>query len=316
MPKKVLTNCEVEENAKLCDFTTFQLGGPCKALIHCQNPDDLKETVSQMQNDNQEFVLIGGGSNIVVSDSGIDAFVIRYLSEVPLIEQKQTQIIVSGSTLLDDLVVTACESGLGGINYLSGIPGTVGGAVCGNAGAFGKQICDSIESLEILTPEGEIKQIGVDDINPSYRNTSLRETQDIVLSVTVRLNEASKDDLQKERDEILDLRKEKHPDLQVVPSAGSFFRNVEPTSSADRRQSAGWFLEDAGAKDLRVGGAKVFEKHANIVVKESDGTSEDVRALSLAMQKLVFEKHNLELIREVKFIGTLSGKPEHSPIIW
>ena len=128
----------VVEGAQLKNYTTFQLGGSCRSLFECAKPEDLVETVSYLAEAGLPFILIGGGSNIVVSDAGLDCHVVRYFSETPWINREGHKITVSGSTRLDDLVQYAAGESLAGINYASGIPGTVGGAVVGNAGAFGR----------------------------------------------------------------------------------------------------------------------------------------------------------------------------------
>ncbi len=293
----------------LSEYTTFRLGGPCLALIPCQTPVQLEKAVNRLLQGKMSFILVGGGSNLVVADEGINCFVIRYLSDVPLIAQQGEGLLVSGSTLLDDLALFAAEKGLEGLNYTSGIPGTVGGAVVGNAGAFGKQVGDVIKSVVLLTRDGQKKEVNPENLHFKYRDSILKETGDIVFSVQFSLKSESKEALLRERDEILNIRQEKHPNLTTHPCAGSFFRNIEPTSKAGKRQAAGWFLEQAGGKELSSGGAKIFEKHANIIVKSDGCRAQDVFELSQKMAQLVKEKFDLELIREVRFVGKFEGMP-------
>jgi UDP-N-acetylmuramate dehydrogenase len=123
--------------------------------------------------------------------------------------------------------------------------------------------------------------------------------------------------LQQERKDILNLRREKHPDIQIYPCAGSFFKNIEPTSQAGKRQAAGFFLEQAGAKQLKIGGAQIFNKHANIIIKSKGCSSQDVYELSKIMQKVVKDKFNLDLVREVRFVGHFDGiPPQLREVIW
>src|SRR6266850_148194 len=133
---------EILPGAKLEYFTTFRLGGACSILIHCQTPDEITRVVRQLAQQKLDFILIGGGSNLVVSDRGVPCIVIRYVSTKRLIERKGNDLFVSGSTALDDLAYFAVCEGLEGLNCTTGIPGTVGGAIVGNAGAFGKQVGD------------------------------------------------------------------------------------------------------------------------------------------------------------------------------
>lgn len=308
-------------DVSLSDYTTFRLGGRCPCLITCQEPAQLEKAVQLLSRENIHFILIGSGSNLVVSDEGIDCVVIRYVSAIPRIKQAGTEITVSASTLVDSLALYAAEQGLAGLNCTTGIPGTVGGAIAGNAGAFGRQIGDVVKSVKILGRNpangGVPATTYPQDLHFSYRNSILKETHGIVLEATFSLSPGDKDALMKERQEILELRRQKHPDLISHPCAGSFFRNVEPTSKAGKRQAAGWFLEQAGAKQLHCGGAAVFEKHANIIIKSDNATAQDVFNLSRKMAQLVKDQFNLDLIREVRFVGRFKGaddNPQNS--IW
>ncbi|OGX19291.1 MAG: UDP-N-acetylenolpyruvoylglucosamine reductase [Omnitrophica WOR_2 bacterium GWC2_45_7] len=239
------------------------------------------------------------------------------MSDQPEIVGNGHDLIVSGSTQLDHLVLAAIQRGLEGLNFASGIPGTVGGAVVGNAGAFGKQVGDVVKSVTLLTRSGLQKDVPSRELKFSYRNSILKSTGDIVLSVEFSLHPSDKMNLNTERNGILEARRQKHPDLVITPCAGSFFRNIEPTSLAQRRQAAGWFLEQAGGKALRVGGACIFDKHANIIIKENGACAQDVFALSELMAGLVKEKFNLELIREVRLVGKFKGMPEDiQDILW
>lgn len=253
----------------------------------------------------------------MVSDRGVDCFVIRYLSPNALIERDGNDLIVSGSTILDDLALFAANEALAGLNCTTGIPGTVGGAVVGNAGAFGNQIGDVVKSVKLLTKSGEEKELPASALEFTYRHSKLKETDDIVASVRLALSAGNKKELLIEREEICALRKSKHPDLKVHPCAGSFFRNIEPTSKAGKRQAAGWFLEQSGAKELKHGGAVIFEGHANIICKADGCKSQDVYELSQKMAECVQEKQGLHLVREVRFVGDFKGKPKHnSSVIW
>jgi len=303
------TNFKIQSNVSLSRLTTFRLGGPCRGLILCQTPSQLKDVVRYFAQENLPFIVMGGGSNLIVSDQGLDCYVIRYLNDVPSIEIIGNDILVTGSTNLDALALFAAEQGLEGINYLSGIPGTVGGAVVGNAGAFGKQIGDVLQTATLLTKSGVEKEALPQELGFAYRHSDLKKTGDLVMTVRLALKSGDHDTLLKEREDILKIRHEKHPDLKKEPCAGSFFRNIEPTSKAGKRQASGWFLEEAGAKALRVGGAYIFPKHANIIIKGKNCKSQDVFELHKKMYEVVKQKFGLELVREVLFVGKFSGMP-------
>jgi UDP-N-acetylmuramate dehydrogenase len=295
-------------HALLSAYTTFQLGGPCHCLVECATPDELIQTVREFKKENTPFLLIGGGSNVVVSDHGLNTNVIRYLSPVPLIKRSGHDISVSASTVLDDLALFCVDEGLEGLNYAAGIPGTVGGAVVGNAGAWGKQVGDVLGSAVILDDQGKIKTVGPDYFAFSYRHSRLKETNEIIVSLDLALTPGDPVALGKERAEILKKRSEKHPCLSTHPCAGSFFRNIEPTSKAGQRQASGWFLEQAGGKNLKAGGAYIFKKHANIIIKGPGASAQDVHDLHLKMIEVVKEKFGLQLIREVRFAGKFNNR--------
>jgi len=306
-----------QPHALLSDYTTFRLGGPCPALLTCQTPLQLEQTISHLSRNALPFILIGGGSNLVVSDDGVDCYIIRYYTPTPLIQQDHSRLTVSGSTLLDHLAEFAAENGLEGLTCVTGIPGTVGGAVAGNAGAFGRQVSDTLESVHLIDKKGHKKEACGNDLQFSYRDSILKRTDEMVLWARFSLKPSDIVRLKQERQDILKLRREKHPDLTAHPSAGSIFRNIEPTSRAQKRQAAGWFLEQAGAKRLRCGGAVIFDKHANIIVKGNGCRAQEVYDLAQKMRESVQEKFNLDLVREVRFVGRFDGMPQDiKEIIW
>lgn len=290
--------------APLRAFTTFHLGGACRALVFCETAVQVGQAVECLAEADEPFLLIGGGSNLLVSDVGLDCVVIRFATQQFDVQCEGMDLIVGAGTPLDDVAHFAVRAGLDGLLFATGIPGTVGGAVAGNAGAFGEQMADRVLSLDLVGRDGRRREATRDDLDFSYRASSLQQTGDIVLAARLRLKRGDRPRLLSERRRILSLRREKHPDWRVLPTAGSFFKNIEPTSAAGRRQAAGWFLEQAGAKSMRVGGARVFEKHANIIVADPAGCrAADVRQLSQRMAAAVHEKFGLDLVPEVRLLG-------------
>lgn len=298
------SNVSVYTDAKMRDFTTFQLGGTCPALIDCPDAEALSGTAALLVDHATDFIVIGQGSNLLVADEGLTSVVLRYCAdESPEVEFDGCRVRVSGSTLLDDLVRLCIDQGVGDISYCSGIPGTVGGAIAGNAGAFGQQIGDVIESVRLMDLDGVIHTAGMDELDFQYRSSALKLSGSIVLDAELKVKRANADTMRIERERILELRRSKHPEWKTMPCAGSVFRNVEPTSAAERRQAAGWFLEEAGAKEFRVGGAHLFEKHANIIIAEKDASAADVFHLTEKMIKSVEERFGFTLVREIKLLG-------------
>lgn len=294
---------DLREKAPLRDFTTFRLGGPCPCVVTCESAEQVAAAVERLAAENVPFVLIGGGSNLLVADRGLDTAVLRYASAAPRIAREGDVLDVEAGTLLEDLVAYTVRHGLDGLVYASGIPGTVGGAIAGNAGAFGRQIGDRIEFVQLLDRRGRRRRADARELGFRYRASRLQETGDVVVSARLRLEPGDAAELQRRRAENLEHRRAKHPDWRTQATAGSFFKNVEPTSAAGRRQAAGWFLDQAGAKAMRVGGARVFEKHANIIVVDAGCTARDVLELSRRMAAAVKETFGLELVPEVRVLG-------------
>jgi UDP-N-acetylmuramate dehydrogenase len=286
------------------EYTTFQLGGPVPALIDCRTPEALSGAAALLVENGVKYMVIGQGSNLLVSDAGLEAVVLRYCTEnSSAVSVDGCRVTVDGCVLLDDFVRLTIDHGLGDVSFCSGIPGTVGGAIAGNAGAFGQQIGDVLESAVLLERDGLVREVTQADLGFAYRHSALKQTGGIVLKAVLKLKACDIETMSAERERILELRRTKHPDWKQLPCAGSVFRNIEPTSAAERRQAAGWFLEQAGAKDFRIGGARLYEKHANIVIAEKEATARDVYLLTEKMIEAVRDKFGFDLEREIKLIG-------------
>ncbi len=293
----------ISENKPLSECTTFRLGGPCPLFIDSPSADQLPEIIQALNKNETPFLVIGQGSNLVISDNGLDCAIIRFCSETPKIEATGNRVTVSGDTRLDDLALFTLEKEVGDLSFCSGIPGTVGGGIAGNAGAFGRQMGDPLVSAEILGLDGSVRTVTPNELNFSYRHSNLKETGEVVLSAIFELPVENKEIMRRERDRIMDFRKENHPDWHETPCAGSVFRNVESSSAAERRQAAGFFLDEAGAKTMHVGGAHIFKKHANMIIGGEGCTAQNVWELSEQMKQTVQQKFDLELIPEVRFLG-------------
>lgn len=293
----------VRDQVPLREYTTFRLGGPCPLLIDGPDAADLPGLVQMIIRHNHRFLVIGQGANLVVSDRGLEEVVIRFCSNTPRIKLQNGLLTVSGDTLLDDLALYTTRHECGDLTFCTGIPGTVGGGLAGNAGAFGRQIGDHLVSANLLGPDGQTRTVHAAELEFSYRHSRLKQSGEVVLDATFKLPMIDPSALQAERRRILQFRKDHHPDWNREPCAGSVFRNIEPTSAAERRQAAGRFLEEAGAKSLRVGGARLYEKHANIIVADNGCTAQDVWTLSEKMAAAVKLKFGIDLVREVLFLG-------------
>ncbi len=284
-----------QRNALLSEFTTFKLGGQCPYLISCESCDHLIMVIKELLGRGLPYLLIGGGSNLLVSDKGLASIVVRYVSSKAKMVVGKDDISISAAAILDAFVADTVDHGINGFVNCSGIPGTIGGAIVGNAGAFGWQIGDAVVSVTVINEHGELKELFPDDLGFRYRHSGLKVTKDIVIDAKFRLENGDVQLLQTERNRILKLRASKHPDLKTYSCGGSFFKNIEPTSAADRRQAAGWFLEQAGVKSMQFGGAGIFNKHANIIIQSTDNcNAQDVYELSKQMALAVKNKFGID----------------------
>lgn len=291
----------------LTDFTTFRLGGSCREIV---TVDERKRAVEAIRSWNAAGIpwrVMGGGSNVLVADAGIPEAVLRIHTGVPDCRIEGERICISAGTALDELSRVAAREGRTGLGFASGIPGTLGGGICGNAGAFGAQLGDVLESVEVLTRAGETKVIPRAALAFGYRCSSLQETGEIILRAWFRTVPGDSGELRAQRAEILAVRREKHPDWRELPTAGSFFKNLPPEKPGEHRRAAGKFLEEAGAKAMRAGGAYVFPKHANIVIAGPGAKARDVAALTDRMAAAVREQFGFELEPEVRFWGDVRG---------
>ncbi|RZO88229.1 MAG: UDP-N-acetylmuramate dehydrogenase [Kiritimatiellaceae bacterium] len=294
--------------APLSRYTSFQVGGKTPALVQCHTADQLSSLVSLLHREKQPYFVMGQGTNVLVSDEGVDAVVLRFCDDTSdALIQQEGFVRVNGNMLLDHVAEKLVEHGVGDLTYLSGIPGTLGGAIAGNAGAFGRQIGDDLLRAEVLSIEGNRRWVEADELSFAYRSSALKKSREIVLQADIRVEDVDGQELREKRESILQLRKEKHPDWKSEPCAGSVFRNIEPTSAAGRRQAAGWFLEEAGVKAFHVGEASLYAKHANIIIAGEGACAMDVYTLSENMKRAVKERFDIELVREVQLIGAFAN---------
>ena len=299
----------------LKDHTTFRLGGPCRALLTVRTPDAAIRILERWTSQNRPWLPLGGGSNLLVSDAGLPDHSILRLAPSPNPLALPTVPCSAGTgavtlpiwsgTPLDALAAAACADSLSGLEDFSGIPGTLGGAACGNAGAFGQSLSDVVTAVDLWTPSRGVYTLPSSALDYAYRSSALQRPPlypCAVLRVHLRLTPVpSPVPLLARRAEILALRAAKHPDTAQVGTAGSYFKNLPPTTPGGRRQPAGALLDAIGAKTLRIGGAYVFPKHANILVTDpATATAADVHALADLLASAVLARFKVSLVPEVR----------------
>ena len=286
-------NIEYRQNEPMRAHTTFKIGGEADIFIIPASPAALISAVKKCTGLEIPYFILGNGSNLLVSDGGIEGAVIS-LSGINGISAEGEKITCGAGAMLSSVCLKALSLSLTGLEFAYGIPGTAGGALYMNAGAYGGQMADVIESAECLTATGEIKTLKKEDMRLGYRSSVFKNGGLIIISLTLALKKGDKTEIKAEMDELLNRRKQKQP--LEYPSAGSTFKRPEG-------YFAGALIEKNGLKGLTVGGAQVSEKHAGFVINRGGATAADVKALIGKIQKKVFENDGVMLEPEVIFTG-------------
>jgi UDP-N-acetylmuramate dehydrogenase len=286
---------EIAENIRLAGKTAYKIGGPARYYTEPRSEGEVVEACRFATDRDLPLFILGNGSNMLISDSGFDGFVVnlsRYFSALNW--DGATAFALSGFPL-DELAAVAAERGCAGMECLSGIPGTVGGAVVMNAGAFDVDISKTLRSVRVLKAlTHTIETVSARDLNLGYRTSAIRKSGDVVLSATFDFPAGDAAKLKSVRDDIIAKRKAKQP--VDFPSCGSVFKR--PPNGF-----AGTLIESCGLKGFKIGMAEVSEKHANFIINAGNAKAEDVRAVIRHVQKTVFEKRGVRLEPEVIFLG-------------
>jgi len=297
---------DLGQNVSLKEFSSIGVGGVADYFYVAKKIDDLIKAVNTAYSVKIPYIVIGGGYNIIPSDSGFPGLVVKNECSSVAFSDENSQVIVDSGLALAKLINIAAGKELGGLEFLFGIPGTVGGAVYGNAGAFSYEIGDFVKSVILLVPKDG--QMSIDKKNPdwmefSYRSSKLKKQfcnekfKPVILTVKLQL-------VKRRRDEILgmmqdNLAKKRESQPLEEKSAGSFFKNIDSAPE----HAAGYLLDKAGAKKMRIGGAAFSKKHANFLINHKRACASDVRKLADKARELVRKKYDLELEEEVEYIG-------------
>ena len=273
--------------------TTFRVGGPADVLV-TPDRDSIAAIIKLCRSENVPYTLIGNGSNLLVSDKGVRGVVIEMGEHAGEIRVTQNEITAQAGALLSKIANTAAKEGLTGMEFAAGIPGSLGGAVVMNAGAYGGEMKDILVSAVVLDENGEEKTLSADELELRYRHSCISEKHYIVLEATIRLLPGDEQEIRLKMKELSEQRQEKQP-LQY-PSAGSTFKRPEG-------YFAGKLIMDAGLRGYTVGGAQVSEKHCGFVINKGDATAEDICKLMQDVSEKVQEQFGVVLEPEVKQIG-------------
>jgi len=294
-----------KRNVPLKDLVTFKLGGPAEYFYEASSTDALLAAVALARREGMPWFLLGGGSNLLVADEGLEGLVVHNLTaDLKRVDHESRQVSLSSGLELEFLVELAHQLGMSGVESFAGIPGSIGGAIYGNAGAYGRSIADIFIDAQVLFPDGSVQTVPNSFFQFDYRTSRLKHEPYIVLSARFQLKTGNREEIKAKMDEIVEQRHSKHPPYEIG-CAGSFFKNLPPLPGEERRRAAGSVLEQAGAKQMSYGGAKVFEKHANFIINEGKATASDVKHLADMLKQKVLKDFGIELSEEVLYVGRI-----------
>lgn len=292
--KQQLSAGTLLEQELMSKHTSFRVGGPADLFVQPADVTELWNVLCLARQEKVPFFVIGNGSNLLVSDEGFRGMIVHTGGSLRNITVEGDVIYAQAGALLSAVARTALEHGLTGMEFAAGIPGTLGGAVCMNAGAYGGEMKDILLDAEVLTQEGERLVIPVEELDLSYRHSVIFEKNYVVLAAHIRLSRGDQAQIRNKMNELAGARKEKQP--LEYPSAGSTFKRPQG-------YFAGKLIQDAGLKGYTVGGAQVSEKHSGFVINRGNATAEEVLFLIKQVQKKVRQQFGVNLEPEVRMLG-------------
>lgn len=274
--------------------TTFRIGGEAACFIRISSEEQLRKLIPYFENVGVEYFVLGKGSNLLVGDKGYPGVILQISDACQQIEAEENRLQVQAGAALSKVALLAMERGLEGLEFAAGIPGTVGGGVVMNAGAYGGEMKQVVESVRVLSSEGEILTLDNDTMEFGYRTSIIRNRNFTVLSVTFRLREGNREEIRARIEDFQKRRMEKQP--LNYPSAGSTFKRPEG-------YFAGKLIMDAGLRGFQIGDARVSDKHCGFVVNVGKATARDVTDVIEEVQEKVRERFGVSLEREVIYLG-------------
>lgn len=287
-----------EDNVKLDEpmskHTTFRIGGPASYFVTPMDTEELSQVVVLCKAERVPFFLLGHGSNILVSDKGIGGVVIQLYKNYAKFSIEGNLVKAEAGIMLNKLGQEIRDAGLTGFEFAAGIPGTLGGAVMMNAGAYGGEMKDIVESVSLMDYDGNLIKKSGEEMDFSYRHSIVEDEELIVLGATLKLNPGNIEDITAKMQELAFARKTKQP--LEFPSAGSTFKRPEG-------YFAGKLIMDSGLAGYRVGDAEVSEKHCGFVINKGHASAKDVMTLIDDVRNTVYDKFKVELSPEVRFVG-------------
>ena len=274
--------------------TTFRIGGPAEVFVMPGNLEEVQRILEICRTEDLPYFILGNGSNLLVSDRGYRGVVIQLDRNFGEVKVEGTEIHASAGALLSTIAVAARRTSLTGFEFAGGIPGTLGGAVVMNAGAYGGEMKDVLRKVMVMDQSGKVFEIPAEELQMGYRTSIIKTAGYIVLGAVLSLKEGNLEEIKMLTRKLSEQRTSKQP--LEYPSAGSTFKRPEG-------YFAGKLIMDSGLRGYRVGGAQVSEKHCGFVINTGDATAEDVRSLMKHVTEIVYAKFGVTLEPEVKFLG-------------
>ncbi len=306
----------IQKNILLAPYTTFKIGGEARYFCEAENIGDIQELCKWAKNEKVSILVLGGGSNVLISDKGFGGLVIKIRSTK--LEIRNSEIFAEAGISLSKIVAESINSGLSGLEWAIGIPGTIGGAINGNSGAFGKSISENLEEVSVFDiADSKIKIFKNNDCKFSYRNSIFKHNQNlIILSAILRLKKGEKEKMQNLLKDYAKQRIESNP---IGYSAGCFFKNIEWQEAGNKEElikkfpelnkfsekpkiPAAFLIENLGLKGKKMSGALISEKHAAFIINSGKATADDVINLSNLIKQKVSERYGLNLEEEAVIV--------------
>lgn len=276
------------------EYTTFRVGGEAECLIMIRQEEELAKLIPYLNKIEQEYFILGNGSNLLVGDKGYRGIVLKFDGEMEQITVDGTHITAKAGALLSKVAVTARDNGLTGLEFAAGIPGSIGGGIVMNAGAYDGEMKQVVESVRVMDCDGQISVLDNDTMEFGYRTSIIKNRPFIVLEVVLQLAEGDREQISARMEELMQLRRSKQP--LEYPSAGSTFKRPEG-------YYAGKLIMDAGLRGYRIGGAQVADKHCGFIINTGKATAADIREVIEEVQQRVKERFHVSLEPEVVFLG-------------
>lgn len=283
----------IKEDESLSKYTTFKIGGPARVLVEAKSDEEVLKLVRLFDEIKEDYLIIGNGSNLLITDAGIERPVIvldKNFSNITMIDE--VTLYAEAGASLKSLANKALDLGLGGLEAISGIPGTVGGAVYMNAGAYGSEIKDVVTKIRYIRDDS-IAELDASEANFAHRRSIFQEKGYIILGAYFKLEKKDKKDIEEEQRDYTQRRKDKQP--LEYPSAGSVFKRPEGYYASK-------LIEDAGLKGIAVGGAMVSKKHSGFIINTGSASFDDVVTLIEKVKAIVLEKFAVSLEEEIRII--------------